>query len=81
MRSVQAIIAIPSVIVLFISLFFHLPYLFYISIPGIVAALIIKQIRLRDSAMILGKPDRGKYQNGDLEDDSMEMDVDGSDHD
>jgi hypothetical protein len=81
MRNIQAIIAIPSVILLFISLFFHLPYLFYIAIPGIVAALTIKQIRLRDSALILGNPDRSKYQNEDLEDDSMEMDVDGSDQD
>ncbi|OAT85972.1 hypothetical protein A6P54_17635 [Bacillus sp. MKU004] len=81
MKNIQAIIAIPSVILLFISLFFHLPYLFYIAIPGIVGALVIKQIRLRDSAMILGNPDRSKYQNGDLEDDSMEMDVDGSDQD
>ncbi len=50
MRNVQAIIAIPSVILLFTSLFFHLPYIFYIAIPGIVAALIIKQIRLNGTA-------------------------------
>ncbi|MFC2949993.1 hypothetical protein [Virgibacillus sediminis] len=65
MKKIQLMIAVPSSILLFLSLFLGYNTGLYISMGGIFVSLIIRQIRIQKYAYMLGHPDRhlGRFSN------------------
>jgi hypothetical protein len=72
MKKLQLLIALPSILLLTVALFFHLNYLFYLSLVGVFLAMMIKQFRMR------GKMYEMRHPYG-VDGDSTEMDVSGDD--
>lgn len=58
MKKFQLLIALPSILLLCVSLFFNLDYLLYISLAGFLLTMVIKQLRMRNRMYELGDPDR-----------------------
>ncbi|MGG1629719.1 hypothetical protein [Rossellomorea sp. NRS-1567] len=79
MKKIQWLIALPSILLLCVSLFFDLDYLLYLSLAGFLLAMVIKQFRMRHRMYELGHPDRDldQHENGDESD--SEIDVSGDD--
>jgi hypothetical protein len=72
MKKLQLLIALPSILLLTVALFFHLNYLFYLSLVGVFLAMMIKQFRMR------GKMYEMKHPDG-VDEDSTEIEVSGDD--
>ncbi|ASF41002.1 hypothetical protein CEH05_18290 [Halobacillus halophilus] len=70
MKLFQAIIAVPSLLLFFISIYFNYETGLYVALGGCVFALIIRQIRLHKYSHMLGHPDRHsdkfRYDDGDF---------------
>ncbi|MDT9025819.1 hypothetical protein [Rossellomorea yichunensis] len=79
MKRIQLLIALPSILLLCVSLFFDLDYLLYLSLAGFLLTMVIKQFRMRHRMYELGHPDRNldRHENG--EEDDSEIDVSGDD--
>jgi len=75
MKKLQWLIALPSILLLCVSLFFDLDYLLYLSLAGFLLAMVIKQLRLRNRMFEMGHPDRDldRHENG--EEDDTDIDV------
>lgn len=75
MKKIQWLIALPSILLLCVSLFFDLDYLLYLSLAGFLLAMVIKQLRLRNRMFEMGHPDRDldRHENG--EEDDTDIDV------
>ncbi|WP_430787286.1 hypothetical protein VBD025_16050 [Virgibacillus flavescens] len=65
MKKIQLMIGVPSLILLFLSLFLNYKSGLLISIGGAFVSLIIRQIRLQKYSYMLGHPDRhfGRFSN------------------
>jgi hypothetical protein len=72
MKKLQLLIALPSILLLTVALFFHLNYLFYLSLVGVFLAMMIKQFRMRGKMYEMRHPYR-------VDGDSTEIDVSGDD--
>jgi hypothetical protein len=79
MKKLQLLIALSSILLLCVSLFFNLDYLLYLSLAGFLLAMVIKQLRLRDRMYELGasRPESRRHEDGDEGD--SEIDVSGDD--
>ncbi|MBM7578158.1 hypothetical protein [Jeotgalibacillus terrae] len=64
MKQLQAIIGIPSAILLLLGLYFSYQPLLYIALAGCFAALVIRQVRLHKYSYMLGHPDRRYDESG-----------------
>jgi hypothetical protein len=56
MIKLQLLRALPSILLLCVSLFFDLDYLLYLSLAGFLLAMVIKQLRMRNRMYELGHP-------------------------
>ncbi|WRP07237.1 hypothetical protein U9J35_03460 [Rossellomorea aquimaris] len=76
MIKIQWLIALPSILLLCVSLFFNLDYLLYLSLAGFLLTMVIKQLRLRERMYEMGHPDRNldRHENGEKGD----SEIDGS---
>ena len=72
MKKLQLFIALPAIILLGIALFFHLDFLFYVSMVGIFLAMMIKQFRMRGQMVEMRHP-------GGVEEDDTAIDISGED--
>ncbi|WP_156291869.1 hypothetical protein [Oceanobacillus salinisoli] len=65
MKKIQLLIAVPSAILLFLSLFLNYKTGLFISMGGVFVSFIIRQIRLQKYSYMLGHPDRhfGRFSN------------------
>ncbi|KPL58492.1 hypothetical protein [Rossellomorea vietnamensis] len=72
MKKLQLLIALPSILLLSVALFFHIDFLFYLSLVGIFLAMMIKQFRMRGQMYEMRHPDG-------VDEDSTEIDVSGED--
>ena len=72
MKKFQLLIALPSILLLSVALFFHLDFLFYLALAGIFMAMMIKQFRMRGQMYEMRHPDGVK-------EDDTEIDVSGED--
>ncbi|UXH46549.1 hypothetical protein N5C46_11055 [Rossellomorea vietnamensis] len=70
MKQLQLLIALPSILLLSVALFFHLDFLFYLSLAGIFLAMMIKQFSMRGQMYEMRHPDG-------VEEDGTEIDVSG----
>ncbi|MHA7136530.1 hypothetical protein ACRTEV_04570 [Rossellomorea arthrocnemi] len=75
MKKIQWLIALPSILLLCVSLFFDLDYLLYLSLAGFLLAMVIKQLRLRNRMFEMGHPDRNLDLHEDGEEDDTDIDV------
>ena len=72
MKKLQLLIALPSILLVSVALFFHLDFLFYLSLAGIFLAMMIKQFRMRGQMYEMGHPDG-------VDEDGRGIDVSGED--
>ncbi|MGF3104441.1 hypothetical protein [Rossellomorea sp. DUT-2] len=79
MKKIQWLIALPSILLLCVSLFFDLDYLLYLSLAGFFLAMVIKQLRLRNRMFEMGHPDRNLDRHKDGDEGDSEIDVSGDD--
>lgn len=79
MKKIQLLIALPSILLLCVSLFFDLDYLLYLSLAGFLLAMDIKQFRMRNRMYELGHPDRNLDRHEDGDEGDSEIDVSGDD--
>ncbi|RBP06209.1 hypothetical protein [Rossellomorea aquimaris] len=79
MKKIQGIIALPSILLLCVSLFFDLDYLLYLSLAGFLLAMVVKQLRLRNRMFEMGHPDRNLDRHEDGDEGDLEIDVSGDD--
>ena len=85
MKLSQAIIGIPSALLLFISIYLNYKTGLYIALGGCFFALIIRQIRLHKYSYMLGHPDRhsdkfGYDASSDPLDQAETYDIDEKEH-
>lgn len=72
MKKLQLLIALPSILLLSVALFFHIDFLFYLSLVGVLLAMMIKQFRKRGQMYEMRHPD-GVDETG------TEIDISGED--
>ncbi|QHE60271.1 hypothetical protein FHE72_03870 [Rossellomorea vietnamensis] len=70
MKKLQLLIALPSILLLTVALFLHIDFLFYLSLVGVLLAMMIKQFRKRGQMYEMKHPDG-------LDEDGLEIDVSG----
>jgi hypothetical protein len=71
-KKLQLLIALPSILLLSVALLFHLDFLFYLSLGGVLLAMMIKQFRKRGQMYEMRHPDG-------VDEDDTEIDVSGED--
>lgn len=72
MKKLQLLVALPSIVLLSVALFFHLDFLFYLSLAGVFLAMMIKQFRSRGQMYEMRHPDS-------VGEDDIEIDISGED--